>query len=191
LIESVVNESYGQAAWTNEQWEDRRALRNKLTQRPHWLITKYESRSLEVLTMSSEDGGDAHVLPVFSFEEEAQMYLRFWAGTASEGWRVRETSVGELASVLYGPCASVSRVALDPLPEVCGGSLLDLLSVERDAFVEVLLEGQFSAAAQRIPSANWGTPADHSGRSSGVTGQSQHCVLHGARATATLGRSAK
>jgi hypothetical protein len=158
LIELTVNESYGQAAWTNRQWEDGRALRNKLTQRPHWLITKYESRSLEVLTMSSEDDGDdACVLPVFSFEEEAEMYLRLWAGTASEGWRVRETSVGELASVLYGPCASVSRVALDPLPEVCGGSLLDLLSVERDEFVQVLLEGQFSTAAQRFPSAKWGS----------------------------------
>lgn len=118
--------------------------RSTLTQRPHWLITRHKISQLEALTIGSED--DEQALPVFSFEEEAQMFLRFWAGAASGDWKVRETSVGELASMLYGPCEGVSKVALDPLPEVCGGLLLGLLSVERNEFVRVLLEGQFSTA---------------------------------------------
>ena len=52
-------------------------------------------------------------LPVFSFEEEARMFLELGA---LDGWRVREPAVGKLTSVLFGPCAGVRRVALDPLP---------------------------------------------------------------------------
>ncbi|HSK85607.1 MAG TPA: hypothetical protein VK902_19715 [Rubrobacter sp.] len=120
---------------------------SNLTQRPHWLITRHKVSSLEVLTIDSED--DEQVLPIFSFEEEAQLFLRFCE--AGRGWKVRETSPGELISVLSGPCAEVSEVALDPVPEVCGAALLGLLSVERDEFVEVLLEDKFTAP-RPIPS---------------------------------------
>jgi hypothetical protein len=54
------------------------------------------------------------VLPVFSFEEEADMFLRL--GDYDNQWRTRESCAGELVSVRYGPCADVKSVALDPLP---------------------------------------------------------------------------
>lgn len=109
--------------------------------RPHWLITRHTVSALEVLTMVSAD--DEQVMPIFSFEEEAHLFLRSCELGAE--WTVRETSPGELISVLGGPCAEVSKVALDPVPEGRGGALLGLLSVERDEFVGVLLEDRFSA----------------------------------------------
>ncbi len=61
------------------------------------------------------DGGRA--LPVFSGEDEAGLFA--WLGGAFEDdWRVRETSVGELISTLYAPCAHVRAVALDPSPQM-------------------------------------------------------------------------
>ncbi len=116
--------------------------RSNLARRPHWLIAKHKISQFEVLTIGSEDD---EAVPVLSFEEEANMYLHLRAETSSEDWRVRETSVGELTSLLYGPCEGVSKVALDPPPEVCGGPLISLLSVECDEFLGVLLEDQFSA----------------------------------------------
>src|SRR5215203_6386740 len=32
-------------------------------------------------------------------------------------WRVRESTCGELTSVLYTPCRDIGHVVLDPLPE--------------------------------------------------------------------------
>src|SRR5919112_4290719 len=72
-------------------------------------------------------------LPVFSGEGEAEMFV--WLGGAFEdGWRVRESSAGELVSILYGPCAGVGSVALDPSPGV-EAEMLDLISVSRTRFV--------------------------------------------------------
>lgn len=61
------------------------------------------------------DSGRA--LPVFSGEDEADLFA--WLGGAFEDdWRARETSVGEMISTLYGSCAHVRVVALDPSPEM-------------------------------------------------------------------------
>jgi hypothetical protein len=79
--------------------------------RPFWLIANYQSGGTEVLRINLASGEE--VLPVFSFEDEAGIFLELGA---SDGWRVRETAAGELTSVLLGPCAGVRRVALDPLP---------------------------------------------------------------------------
>ena len=77
--------------------------------------------------------GDERALPVFSGEGEAEMFV--WLGGAFEdGWRVRESSSGELVSILYGPCASVGSVALDPSPGI-EAEMLDLISVSRARFV--------------------------------------------------------
>lgn len=108
---------------------------SKLAQRPHWLITKHDPSHMQVLTVGS---GDGLTLPIFSFEEEARLYLRFCE--VGRGWGVREISSGELFFVLSGPGADVEKVALDPIPEVCGEEFLDLLSVEREEFLEMLLE---------------------------------------------------
>lgn len=99
-----------------------------------WLLAKSEDRGAGVLL--SDRGGQT--LPVFSGEGEAQMFV--WLGGAFEnGWRVRETSSGELVSILYGPCAGVGRVALDPLPEIAPETI-SLISVSRERFVSWILD---------------------------------------------------
>ena len=108
-----------------------------LVPRPFWLIVNYQFGRMEVLRINLASGEEA--LPVFSFEDEARMFLELGA---SDGWRVRETAAGELTSVLFGPCAGVRRVALDPLPGPDAAALVGLVSMEREAFMESLLNMQ-------------------------------------------------
>ena len=102
--------------------------------RPLWLIAEQRCNGLEAFTIGR------NVLPVFSFEEEAQMFLGL--KHAADGWQVRETTYGELISVLYGPCREVTQVAFDPVPEIT-----ELVSLSRKAFVRALLEGEPKAPA--------------------------------------------
>ncbi len=106
--------------------------------KPYWLIVKNESSWVDVLTTNLT--GDEETLPVFSFEEEARMFLKHRA--LRNRWRVRETTAGELISVLYGPCAFVKQVALDPLPEMDIEVLVHLVSMRREDFVEFLMSKQ-------------------------------------------------
>ena len=94
--------------------------------RPLWLIAEQRPNGLEVFTIGSD------VLPVFSFREEAEMFLGL--GHDADGWQVKETTCGELASVLYGPCREVTSVSLDP---VLG--MVEFVSLSRERFIEVLL----------------------------------------------------
>ncbi|MDP9485857.1 MAG: hypothetical protein M3Q49_08760 [Actinomycetota bacterium] len=104
-----------------------------------WLIVDRESGLVEVLVLKLA-GGEG-VLPVFGFEEEAELFLLLGAPGGSP-WLARETGAGELASLLLGPLSGVGRVALDPLPGRLGGSLLGPLSVRRQEFVARLLIGR-------------------------------------------------
>jgi len=113
--------------------------------RPFWLIVKYRNGGMEVLRIKLASREEA--LPVFSFEGEARMF--FELGT-SDGWRVRETAAGELISILFGLCAGVRRVALDPLPNPDAAALAGLVSMGREAFMESLLN------MQRLPSCESG-----------------------------------
>jgi len=116
---------------------------NRLAPRPFWLIVKDEPGRIDVLTTNLATSGAA--LPVFSFEDEARMFLELGA---SGVWRVRMTSAEELASVLGGPCAGLRRVVLDPLPGLDGEGLNGLLSMEREAFMESLLNMQRRQACE-------------------------------------------
>jgi hypothetical protein len=87
----------------------------------YWLITTSQNEHREVLTLD-HDGEE--MLPVFSHEEEAETFLRL--GGMGYGWRVGKSSAHELVSVLYGPCAGVREVALDPLPEMVAEGSLEL-----------------------------------------------------------------
>jgi len=104
----------------------------------YWLIAKRDEICLtEALTV--EAGGEEAVT-VFSFEEEARLFLLFEAPGA--GWRVRETAPGEMIRALFGPRASwVPKVVLDPLPEVLGAETNPLLSLEREEFARRLYAG--------------------------------------------------
>jgi hypothetical protein len=84
--------------------------KNKAARLSFWLIVTRAHGRMEVLTI---DAGGETVLPVFSFQEEGELFLRL---EATAEWWLRETTTGELISLLLGLCARVDKVALDPLP---------------------------------------------------------------------------
>ncbi len=109
-----------------------------LGRRPLWLITTYRNNRIDPLTI--DPGGAGESLAVFSFKEEAETFLRLWEEDVEKrGWRSRQTTVGELISLLLGPCAQVKRVALDPLPLLFGTPLLPFECVRREHLVQELL----------------------------------------------------
>jgi hypothetical protein len=104
------------------------------TQR-YWVIAKDGFGQPDLFTVDLDGTGEA--LPVFSFEEEAEMFL--WLQTTEDGREVRETTPGQLVSILYGPCADVGRVMLDPLPEIGASMQISLLGMDRNDFVESVM----------------------------------------------------
>jgi hypothetical protein len=103
-----------------------------------WLIAEQRCNGLEVFTIGKD------VLPVFSFREEAEMFLGLGHDDA-DGWRVKETASGELISVLYGPCRGVTHVSLDPVP-----GLIELVSLSRAHFIRALLSDLTPPTAETV-----------------------------------------
>lgn len=107
--------------------------------RPFWLIVRDDRECFEVLV--AELVGGEQALPVFSFREEAGLFLML--GVVGPDWRIKETGVGELSSVLLGPCRHVERVALDPLPGGIGVEPVNrLVSTSRASFLAFLPSGR-------------------------------------------------
>jgi hypothetical protein len=117
--------------------------KNKATRRLFWLIVTRAHGSMEVLTI---DAGGETVLPVFSFREEVELFLHLQAKGAD--WWPRETTTGELASLLLGLCARVEKVALDPLPGFGETAILGLVSTGRRRFIRYLM-GEDTAHSER------------------------------------------
>jgi hypothetical protein len=101
----------------------------------YWLIAEKQNNRIEVLTIRTDD--EQETLPVFSSQEEAKIILRF--GGLTGGWRARESSVGELVSVLSGACAGVKKVALDPSPEMIVEGAVGLVSLLRESFMNLIM----------------------------------------------------
>lgn len=120
---------------------------SRLIPRSFWLIVQGEPARMQALTTDLDSGVAA--LPVFSFEDEARIFLDL--GALGEGWRVRETMAGELTSVLFGPCAGVGRVVLDPLPSPFAKALMGLVSMRREAFMETYLSTETSRPLATTP----------------------------------------
>jgi hypothetical protein len=117
--------------------------KNRAARRSFWLIATWTHGEMEVFTIAA--GGET-VLPIFSFREEAELFLRLEAkGTH---WWPRKTSSGELASLLLGLCARVDKVALDPLPGLGERMIRGLVSTGRRHFVRHLL-GEVAAHSER------------------------------------------
>src|SRR5215210_9349938 len=124
-------------ASTQEGAETAGGVPRRAGRQRYWVIAKDGFGQPDVLTVDLAGTGEA--LPVFSFEEEAEMFL--WLQTTEDGREVRETTPGQLVSILYGPCADVGRVMLDPLPEI-GTSMqfsLLVLGMDRNDFVESVM----------------------------------------------------
>src|SRR5215204_5586100 len=121
----------------------------RIAGRAHWLVVKHLSSRMDVFT--THLCGDAKALVVFSFQEEAEMFLKLRLTASKDGWRVRQTSVGELVSVLYGPCSDTRKVVLDPLPEIGKEELARPLSIHRNDFLRFLL-GEGTSDLHLVPS---------------------------------------
>ena len=102
-----------------------------------WLIAKHENRQVEFLTMAHDEDGE-EILPVFGYEEEAKLFLHL-GGYGDDGWRARESSSGEIVSVLCGPCSGAESVVLDPLPKMMDDETLALVRLGRKRFLGWLL----------------------------------------------------
>lgn len=102
----------------------------------YWLIVKRGGLGTRVFTTNLTS--DEEMLPIFGHAEEAGEFLRL--GKLENGWRVRGTGSGELASVFLDLCANVRRVALDPMPktDADAGILASLVSMGRETFMEFL-----------------------------------------------------
>jgi hypothetical protein len=109
---------------------------------------------MEVLTI---DAGGEMVLPIFSFQEEGELFLRLEATGAD--WWPRETTTGELVSLLLGLCARVDKVALDPLPGLWEKEIVGLVSTGRRNFVRHLLDEVAARSEHKdLPGAKRGAP---------------------------------
>jgi hypothetical protein len=125
--------------------------RTLLTQRPLWIISRYENKRMEVFTTGLElDGG---FVGVFSFEEEAEAFLWLLGDEEKKkGWQSEQTTPGELVLVLLEACAEVKRVVLDPLPLALGREMLPVVSVNRDVFLQYQLKERRRVAGEPAPS---------------------------------------
>ncbi len=117
--------------------------------RPRWLITKYDHGKMNALTIGLSGGNEA--LAVFAFEEEAEMFLHLRRAALGKEWGVRQTSAGELVSVLYGPCANSKEVVMDPAPEVGKKKLAASPRMPRKHFLRILL-GEGPSGLRLVPS---------------------------------------
>jgi hypothetical protein len=125
----------GSCAITAPAQEVAKVSKNKVAQRSFWLIATRAHGWREVLTI---DAGGQTVLPVFSFKEEGEFFLGL-EGTEADWW-IRETTTGELVSLLVGLYARVDNVALDPLPPGLGErEIVELVSTGRRHFVRHLM----------------------------------------------------
>ena len=105
-------------------------------------MSKRRGVRVDIWTMILADGRS--VLPVFSFEEEAALFLSLGV---QGSWQVRRVGAGELISLLYGPCRGVELVALDPVSDVETAVVNRCMSLGRKRFVDVLLR---KAASVRL-----------------------------------------
>ncbi|CAA9460524.1 MAG: hypothetical protein AVDCRST_MAG58-2467 [uncultured Rubrobacteraceae bacterium] len=117
--------------------------------RTFWLIVGGDGDRPEVFELGADKG--TRMLPVFSFEEEAMLFLRL--GGLEGRWRVGETGAADLASTLTGAHRGVIRVVLDPFPEIGFARFYEVFSLGREEFVALLILGRrFRTRTARGPS---------------------------------------
>ena len=112
--------------------EQRRAHRwsGGLSRSSWWLVARNDGGLMEVLTL---DDGDT--LPVFSGEDEAELFL-WLREDAQRGWGVHQSSAEELVFVLSGPLSRAGLVVLDPSAEIFDGQGARSPGLGREEFLE-------------------------------------------------------
>ena len=112
-----------------------------------WLIAGGEVEESVAKPLTLDLCGDkGGALAVFSFQEEAQMYLQVEALEGS--WQVEEVEARQLASVLlWGSCSQVKWLALDPMPPRSVSCKVNhLVCASRQHFLDVLVGNSDDAA---------------------------------------------
>jgi hypothetical protein len=115
--------------------------------RSYWIVARRETGRSAPFIVTLPEGGEA--LPVFSFEEEAEMFL--WFVENGDGWLAFEVSGGELLSILFGPRAVAQKVALDPSPEIVNEMAVGLITLSRERFVGRIVDADGRASPQDHP----------------------------------------
>lgn len=77
-------------------------------------------------------------LPVFSTARAAREFLR--SGDFGPGWHVRESTAGELISLLMGHIADVEQVVLDPCSGLVAGEGVSRECLSKDSFIGSLMK---------------------------------------------------
>jgi hypothetical protein len=108
-----------------------------------YLSARLENNRLRVLTLTSGSCGET--LPVFDTGQAAHDFLR--RGGFGGEWQVRESSAGELISLLLSHLADVERIALDPRPELAVSDE-SLQSTSKRDFIDALMGGPLSIFAR-------------------------------------------
>ena len=109
--------------------------------RLRYLIARREGNRLEVLTLATRPSRET--LPVFTGAGAARSFLRYAGGD----WRVRESTAGELVSLLVGHLPRVDRIVLDPVFGVSDGGT-EPRSATKEEFVASLMDERLAAAAR-------------------------------------------
>src|SRR5919112_3941934 len=102
-----------------------------------WLLARHGDSQSEVLILTH---GGYEMLPVFSFREDAEMYLLI--EMLGGDWQVKEISAGELVSLLHEKCAIVRSVALDLLPGTLAEEVGELVGLDCERFVSRVVHGR-------------------------------------------------
>ena len=111
---------------------------------PLWVVSRYD-----VSEMTSEDWltleiyGLGRILPIFGSGEDADTFLRgtYYSGARRDPGDLGASRAGrvQLTSELLDPLTRIDRVAFDPLPEPDLRQTVELASLSRAAFVDLVL----------------------------------------------------
>lgn len=112
----------------------------------YWLVEERVRVRPEVVVLRLADG--RRVLPVFGFEEEADLFARM---PPRDDRSVRRTGTDELVSLLRGPLGDVELVALDPLSDAEADMLNGSVSLTRQEFLDFLVRPGTPAEPARSP----------------------------------------
>jgi hypothetical protein len=148
----VMELTYGGRLSAAPHNHGKHSVRARRTRTVHafWMVLEGSPPALP-LTVFLPDGTEA--LALFSGEEEARMFCHFCEEGASSN--LRQTTTGEVISLLYCPWCAAKHVALDPFPEILGSRLLlELLTLSREEFA-LRFAGLDSEPVARPP---WNAP---------------------------------
>jgi hypothetical protein len=95
-----------------------------------WLIVRGDAD--QPIIFELETGSGEKSLPVFSFEEEARLFLRL--GGLEGHWRASKTDAATLAET----CSGTEFVVLDPFPDVGLDALDEAVSLRWEMFLDLL-----------------------------------------------------